>query len=180
MRKLIIIFAFLFANMQVQANIYGKAALCGWFAAGAMTPAFDHYWYDADRPTNGLYLSTGFDPKMALDEGLDIRFKAFGHYNKIEPSITYEYFKWADLEAVSLGLDYMIIRRKLSWLAGVEGSKIWNSGDEVLSWGVNSEVRFLLSSRWAVSYVGNIKTRPENSHKKAVYSGYLNLIFKIL
>lgn len=182
---LILISASLFANIQAQGNhnIYRKTVICGLFVADAMLPIFSYYWYRENRNTNGLYISSGIDPKMAYDGNLDMRIKLFGHYSRIEPGLTYEYFPAINYESVSLGTDFLIINRKIGWLAGLETSKIWNRNptklQEVWSWGINSEIRFLLNNRWSVSYIGNIKTRTELESKKAVYSGYIQINYKI-
>lgn len=184
MKRLLLILLFTSYTFQLQAdiwesNIYRKIGYG--YAVGAMLSsiAFDQFYYTSDRNNNGLYISPGFDPKMALDKYADLRLKMFYHYNKFEPSITYE-FVGQDIQyqGISLGVDYLLINRKLSLLGGIETTRIYNRNPSnlqiVQSFGTNTEIRYLINNKLSVSYVGNIKTRPDIT-KQIVYSGYLSL-----
>jgi hypothetical protein len=159
-----------------------KAVLIGYASAFVALPLIDYYNYHPYKGDNGIYLSGGIDPKMAFTEGLDIRLGMFGHYNRIEPSIIYESFPEMKYNAISFGAGYMPIKRKVSLIIGGEYSRIWNRNPNNLhivnSFGANAEIRFNTNTRFSLSYIANIKTRPEIS-KGYVFSSYINLNFKI-
>jgi hypothetical protein len=188
MKKALLLFT-IFMSLYVKAemtdkNIYRKVFLYGYVSAFPIFIASDYYWTFPDRNTNGLYISSGFDPKMMISEGMDLRCKVYYHYKRFEPSIIYESFPNKKYESYSFCIDYLITDRKFSCLAGIEHSKIFNYNvknlHKVNSYGINTEFRLLLKKRWFLSYCANIKTRPELATKKIVYSGYLQLNFKIL
>lgn len=195
MKKFILIFVFfttLLATTKCtiyDKNPYRKVAF-GYFVGGVLSiPIFDHFWYNSERNKDGIYFSTSFDPKMIYSEhAIDYRLKLSCLYSRLSPSITYERFEKMSYEGYSLGLDYLIFDKKLSLFAGIEATKITDAYytqkekiDELpLSYGINTEIRFITNSRFSFSYVGNVKSRPElNYNKRILYSGYLQINFKI-
>jgi hypothetical protein len=159
-----------------------KVGLISYASAITAFPLFNYYWNHPYKGDNGVYLSGGIDPKMAITEGLDMRLGMFCHYNRIEPSIIYESFPAMKYNAVSFGAGYMQIKRKVSLIVGGEYSRICNRNPNNLhivnSFGANAEIRVYTNTRFSLSYLANIKTRPEIS-KGYVFSSYINLNFKI-
>ena len=187
--KNIIVIILLFSSVNIIASDMwtenpARKQVAGYFVAGlVLMPIFDQFFYTSDRNSNGLYFSPGFDPKMVIEGYFDSRVKLFYHYNRFEPFLAYEYVG-SDIkyQGYSLGCDYLIIDRKLSLLAGLETTRIFNKNSDNLhisqSIGINTEIRYLISERLSISYIGNTKTRPEIS-KNFVYSGYININLKI-
>lgn len=166
-------------SLQAKASLTGEAIVKTAFVGFCMVPVFDNIWYNSERNSNGLHISTGFDPGiLAKEQHLDLRMKFFYHINRFEPSIIGEDYAMIDFNCLSLGLDYMIINRKLCLLSGLEGSRIWNKGKTANSWGWNTELRLLVNDRLSASLIGNLKTRPEIS-KKVVYSLYFHANFRL-
>jgi hypothetical protein len=170
-------------------NPYRKIAVSYIIAGMAMTPVFDHFWFNSQRNEDGMYFSTSFDPRMVcVEQSLDYRLKLSGLYYRFSPSILYERFEKMHYEGYSLGLDYLVFNKKLSLLAGIEVTKLtdayYKQKEKInklpLSYGINTEIRLLTKTRFSFSYVSNVKSRPElNYNKRILYSGYLQVNIRL-
>ena len=143
-----------------------------------MVPAFDMLWHHPGESEEGLYLSPGFDIRMATQGSMDLNPRIFYRYGSFEASISSELFPGIDYTGYSFGLGYGAINRKLGLIIGPEITRIYNRNPEKLqkAWGlgINTEIRYILSRIFSLSYIGNVKSRPEIS-KDFVYSGYIQL-----
>jgi len=168
----------LFISYQVAASPIGSAVLGTIFIGTPTTLAYCHYWHDNFDSENGLYVSPGVDPKMLSELKLDIRQRVYYKHNRLNPYFVWEAFGWAEYESYTTGLDYCLIDRKLAFLTGFETGIIHNQGKKAWTNGVNVELRLHTKGNYSVSYIGNVKTRPEIS-KDYVYSGYIHLNIKL-
>lgn len=163
-----------------EPNQYRQLGIYYYVAGFCLTPAFDLLWNVPGKSENGLYISFGIDPRMAVQKDLDYVDKIMYRTGRFEPFLSVESFPEIRYEGLTLGANYAVINRKLSLLAGPEITRIWNHNPDKLvkatSIGLNTEVRYLISRRFSVSYVGNLKSRPDIS-KEVVYSGYMFINF---
>ena len=188
--KNLLIILLIATSLQLKAgmteqNTLRRVALYSYFIAVPVFCASDYYWTFPDRTNDGIYVSGGLDGKMAFDGLVDSRWKLFAHYaKKFETAIILECFGQMQYQGWSLAQDYCITNRKFSVIAGIEGTRIWNYNgakqSKVWSYGANAELRYIINRKLSISYIGNLKTRPELQYKKAVYSGYIQLNYKIL
>lgn len=146
--------------------------------ASAGVVLFDKYWYDPGKPENGLYISPGIDPRMLINGDVDFRFRILYHHNRFEPALTFETFPNIKYESLTFGTNYMLIKRKLSALAGFEVSRISRDYTTVNGLGINIEMRYLINDRLSLSYIGNLLERPDIT-KSYIYSGYIHLDYRL-
>lgn len=181
MRKLLILTMTVFC-LSVKASTLGSILIGAVFLGTPTTIAYAHYWHHGNGFSDGCYVSPGLDLKWSSEGLIDMRTKLFIHHKRFEPNIVVEIFPDIRYRSIGIGLDYAVINRKLGFLSGVESSYIENfNGGKLytaLSVGVNGEIRYVINNNTSISYISNVKTRPEIS-KKYVYSGYINFNFKL-
>lgn len=165
-----------------KTNTYESIGLGACIVSAIAAYPILYYYYHPDRNIGGLYISQQADIKMVTQGNYDVRARIFGNIANIEPAMTYEWFPEIGYESLSLGLNYVLIDRKVSLLPGIEYSCIYRykpfKNINVNSAGINVEFRYLTSNRLSFSYISNIKTRPEIS-KPVVYSGYISINFRL-
>lgn len=154
-------------TLLLNAAFYGAIGFC----------VFD-YVNNRDRITTneqGLFLSSGLDPKMLINENvIDLIINTGYAFTRNEIYLSYENFDAIDFEFYGVGYNRAIVDRKLSLLIGSEVGLI----ESKLSYGANVMARLILSKNVSLELNSNIKTRPDIS-KDYIGSNYFKLRIKL-
>jgi hypothetical protein len=145
--------------------------------------AYEGNYYRAD---NGLYASFSTDLKMFAELHLDNQVKFGYKYNRTYLHSEFESCVWAELEAITGGIDYIVFNRKLAVFVGGMSGVIFNQDKVSWTYGSEFEVRLWSKGNYSFSYCGNLITRSELTDPPfrilghgVAYNGYVQFNIKI-
>jgi len=180
-------FIFLFLiSIKVHSSPIGSVVYglyIGSIASWVTYEAVEGGYYKAN---DGLYFSMSTDLKMFSELHLDNQIKFSCKYDRINLHSEFESCVWAEFEAVTAGIDYIIFNRKLAFMAGGITGVIFNQDKTSWTYGIESEVRLWSKGNYSLSYCNNLIARPELMNPAIkifgqgfVYNGYIQFNAKI-
>lgn len=146
-------------------------------------PVYDNIHTDYDR--NCLLVSPSLDLKLFIlgDQRYNESFGILDTKHRVQlrvarlwhPFIAWEHCGWAELEALTGGVQYKFLNGYWSALAGVEGGRIHNQGKTDWTYGINFEVEKWTPLGIAWFYLGDYLYRPNLANPRFIYSGRIGV-----
>lgn len=159
---------------------FGRVVITGLVAGSVLMCAYDYLntSYPSFKSTNGLYISTGADPKMAYNENsYDGLYKIGYQYDQLQFYGQGEYFNNLNYQSLGFGMNFIVINRKASLSFGPEYNRITRPWKSFNSTGININLNYNFNHHLAIELNSNFKTRPDIT-KKWMYNTGLLLTYK--